>query len=78
MANVRPSPCARCSHPLDSHVEGVCRVCWEQEQRWARVRLTPPTHVYADPDIPEDVERAKRETVETTQEALRHLLRDRE
>lgn len=71
-------PCARCDHALDLHVDGICKGCWEQEQRWGHVMMTAPTHTYADPAVPSEVQRAKRERTAATQRALYQKLADQD
>ena len=68
--------CARCDHSVDSHVGGICKGCWEQEQRWGHVMMTAPTHTYADPAVPSEVQRAERERIEATKRALYQKLAD--
>ena len=74
----RPEPglCARCGHPAEDHTPAICRQCWEQEQRWVRVLMTAPTHTYADPSDPAEVERAAIENQAATKRTLHHLLGD--
>ncbi len=71
-------PCARCGHADQVHVNGICKGCWEQEQRWGHVMMTAPVHTYADPAVPSEVERAERERIAATQRALHHKLADRD
>ncbi|MDA1035616.1 MAG: hypothetical protein O3B65_01895 [Chloroflexi bacterium] len=70
--------CARCDHPDDAHVGGVCKGCWEQEQRWGHVMMTAPTHTYADPAVPSEVQRAQRERIEATKRALHQKFADQD
>ena len=70
--------CARCDHAADAHLGGICKACWEQEQRWGHVMMTAPTHTYADPAVPSEVERAERERIEATKRALYHKLADKD
>jgi predicted amidophosphoribosyltransferase len=70
--------CARCGHGADAHVGGVCKGCWTEEQRWGHVLLTAPTHTYADPTVPSEVQRAQREKIEATKRALYHKLADKD
>ena len=76
MPDPASSPCARCSHPADGHVRGICKECWEQEQRWGHVMMTAPTHAYADPSDPSEVQRALLENQAATKRALRNKLAD--
>lgn len=70
--------CARCGHAPDAHVGGLCKGCWADEQRWGHVLLTAPTHSFADPTVPSEVQRARRETIEATKRALYHKLADKD
>ncbi len=70
--------CARCDHSADAHVMGLCKGCWEQEQRWGHVMMTAPAHAYADPSVPSDVQRAQRERIAATKRALHQKLADQD
>ena len=78
MPNAVRGLCARCGHEGKAHTNGVCRGCWEQEQRWGHVLLTAPTHTYADPAVASDVERAQQETISATKRALYHKFADQD
>ena len=70
--------CARCGHLPEDHTPEICKKCWDQEQRWGHVLMTAPTHTYADPSDPSEVQRAKLENQAATKRALHHMLADEE